>query len=89
MHIITAVAALLVFGGLVLLVINIVRSLKSGAVAGNNPWESRTLEWQVSSPPPEENFDEVPDIVGEPYSYGVPGATHAVISGGGSSKEGA
>jgi len=88
MHVITTVAALLVFAGLVILVINIVRSLKTGAVAGNNPWESRTLEWQVSSPPPEENFEEMPNVVGEPYSYGVPGATHAVMSGGGMDKEG-
>jgi cytochrome c oxidase subunit 1 len=40
-----------------------------------------TLEWQVSSPPPIFNFDEIPQIVGGPYEYGVPGARHAVFNG--------
>ena len=40
-----------------------------------------TLEWQVSSPPPVFNFDEIPQVVGNPYEYGVPGARHAVLNG--------
>ena len=40
---------------------------------------SLTLEWQVSSPPPIFNFDEIPQVVGNPYEYGVPGARHAVF----------
>ena len=38
-----------------------------------------TLEWQVSSPPPIFNFDEIPQVVGGPYEYGVPGARHAIL----------
>jgi cytochrome c oxidase subunit 1 len=41
-----------------------------------------TIEWQVSSPPPVFNFDEIPQVVGGPYEYGVPGAKHAVLKGG-------
>ena len=81
MHIITLVAALLVFGGLVILVINIIRSIKAGQPAGNNPWNSRTLEWQVSSPPPDENFEEIPTIVGAPYAYGIPGDRYVAAPG--------
>jgi cytochrome c oxidase subunit I len=36
-----------------------------------NPWESRGLEWQVSSPPPADNFDQVPVVLSGPYDYGV------------------
>ena len=46
-----------------------------------NPWRALTLEWQVSSPPPIFNFDEIPQVVGGPYEYGVPGARHAVLNG--------
>jgi cytochrome c oxidase subunit 1 len=28
------------------------------------------------------NFDEIPQVVGAPYEYGVPGAKHAVLNGG-------
>jgi cytochrome c oxidase subunit 1 len=54
---------LLASGGAVVLtlgvltsVTNAMRSLWSGAVAGNNPYEAGTLEWATSSPPPAFNF---------------------------------
>ena len=37
-------------------------SRKHGAIAGNDPWDGRTLEWTISSPPPVHNFDEVPVV---------------------------
>jgi cytochrome c oxidase subunit 1 len=36
-----------------------------------NPWRSRSLEWQLSTPPPPENFKRVPVILSSPYDYGV------------------
>ena len=61
---------------------NIIVSWARGPIAGSNPWRAMTLEWQVSSPPPVFNFDEIPQVVGGPYEYGVPGARHAILSGG-------
>jgi cytochrome c oxidase subunit 1 len=58
-----------------------VTSMRRGAPAESNPWRALTLEWQVSSPPPIFNFDEIPQVVGNPYEYGVPGARHAVLNG--------
>jgi cytochrome c oxidase subunit I len=60
---------------------NMVVSMRRGPLAVGNPWRALTLEWQVSSPPPVFNFDEIPQVVGNPYEYGVPGARHAVLSG--------
>ncbi len=40
----------------------------------SNPWQSRGLEWQVSSPPPAGNFAHVPVVLSAPYDYGDPNA---------------
>jgi len=60
---------------------NMITSWIRGPLAPANPWRSMTLEWQVSSPPPIFNFDEIPQVVGGPYEYGVEGARHAVFNG--------
>ena len=44
-------------------------SLVYGRRAGSNPWRATGLEWQTSSPPPVENFEEVPIVVTGPYDY--------------------
>ncbi|MFO7589333.1 MAG: cytochrome c oxidase subunit I [Acidimicrobiia bacterium] len=45
-------------------VVNVIVSItmKRGAVAGDDPWDGRSLEWSISSPPPEYNFAEVPEV---------------------------
>ncbi len=78
LQIMTAVGGLLVLTGVIIMLVNIVRSMKHGEVAGANPWGGRSLEWQTSSPPPEHNFAEIPEVVGQPDVYGVPGETYAV-----------
>jgi cytochrome c oxidase subunit 1 len=78
--IITAIGGFLIFFGLVIFFYNVLRSRKRGEPAGNNPWEGRTLEWMVSSPPPAENFASVPQVIGAPYDFGVPGSVHAVVA---------
>ena len=60
---------------------NVLASWRYGPAAEANPWRAHTLEWQVSSPPPVFNFDEIPTVVGGPYEYGVPGAVHGVFKG--------
>ncbi|NCJ07844.1 cytochrome c oxidase subunit I [Synechococcales cyanobacterium C] len=50
--------------------INAIWSWVKGPQAGANPWQSLTLEWMTSSPPPVENFDLDPVLVSGPYDYG-------------------
>ncbi len=77
-----SVASFFLGASTIVFLYNMVTSMRRGPVAAANPWRSLTLEWQVSSPPPRFNFDEIPQVVGNPYEYGVPGARHAVLNGG-------
>ena len=42
--------------GILVFVVNAIRTTRRGARAGNDPWLGDTLEWFTSSPPPPENF---------------------------------
>jgi cytochrome c oxidase subunit 1 len=61
---IVSVGAFLIALATLLFLTNVIVSLvlKRGEVAGNDPWDGRTLEWSISSPPPEYNFAEVPEV---------------------------
>jgi cytochrome c oxidase subunit I len=61
-NLISTIGAFVLAVGILITVVNVVRSLKVGAVAGPDPWKGNTLEWFVSSPPPDNNFDVVPRV---------------------------
>ena len=48
--------------GAFLFAINFFWSLWKGKIAGNDPWDGRTLEWSLPSPPLEHNFDVIPTV---------------------------
>ncbi|HYR42214.1 MAG TPA: cytochrome c oxidase subunit I [Terriglobia bacterium] len=49
----------------------LVWSIRYGKAAGDNPWDATGLEWQTTSPPPTENFEETPVVTWEAYDYGA------------------
>src|SRR5918998_495739 len=61
-NLISTIGAFMIAFGVLLTVINLVRSLKKGRVAGPDPWKANTLEWFTPSPPPENNFDVIPRV---------------------------
>ena len=72
-----------------LFIFNVVRGWRSGEIADSDPWDARTLEWSIPSPPPEYNFETIPTVYGrdewwaqkrQPVRRGVP-------VGGGSGEE--
>jgi len=73
--------------GILIFLLNFFRSLRHGEIAGDDPWDGRTLEWTIPSPPPEYNFAVIPEVHSrEPlWDRKHPELTHAVtpsISGG-------
>jgi len=82
LNMVISVASFVLGASVVIFAYNMITSWARGPIAESNPWRAMTIEWQVSSPPPVFNFDEIPQVVGGPYEYGVPGARHAVLKGG-------
>jgi cytochrome c oxidase subunit 1/cytochrome c oxidase subunit I+III len=61
-NLVISIGAFIFATGVLLLLVNVARSLRSGAAAGPNPWDAPTLEWSVPSPPPPYNFVSIPII---------------------------
>jgi cytochrome c oxidase subunit I len=59
-NLISTIGSFILGTGVVVTIVNVVRSLKVGVAAGPDPWKANTLEWFTSSPPPANNFDVVP-----------------------------
>lgn len=61
-NILSSFGAFIMIAGLVIIIINLFRSVKNGEKAELSPWGGQTLEWTISSPPILENFEEIPEI---------------------------
>jgi cytochrome c oxidase subunit 1 len=69
-HLASTIGSWILITGLIIMFTNLFRSLKKGRViTERNIWGGNTLEWAVPTPPPLENFDEVPTITEGPYEY--------------------
>jgi heme/copper-type cytochrome/quinol oxidase subunit 1 len=59
------VGAYIIAIGVLMFLISLVRSARSGAIAVDNPWDASSLEWMIPSPPPVHNFDKTPTVYSE------------------------
>jgi cytochrome c oxidase subunit 1 len=53
--------------GILIIVVNLLRPRKATPEELKNPWNGRTLEWRIESPPTLENFAEIPEVNHGPY----------------------
>ena len=59
---VATVGALLIGLSIRRFMLNVVLSLRRKGRAGADPWDGRTLEWAIPSPPPAYNFAEIPTV---------------------------
>jgi cytochrome c oxidase subunit 1 len=62
LNLLSTIGAFVLAGGILASVLNALWSLESGPTAGDDPWGGETIEWFAASPPPEHNFDVIPDV---------------------------
>lgn len=72
LHIIATVGSWVMVTGIFIMLINLAKGLLSKErMTEMNPWGGTTLEWTVPTPPPHENFEEIPVITRGPYERDI------------------
>ncbi len=56
---IATIGSFIIAVSVLVFMVNVWKSRK-GPLVGDDPWDARTLEWTIPSPPPEYNFAEIP-----------------------------
>jgi cytochrome c oxidase subunit I+III len=79
LNLIASVGAGLMFVSLLMYGINVIRSLRIGSVAADDPWHGASLEWATSSPPPVFNFAPLPGVASRDSLWNRPEDQPVVI----------
>ncbi len=78
LNLLATVGAMILGLSFLVFYINLAASQVRGAKAPADPWDGRSLEWSIASPPPEYNFGSVPAVRGrDPFwirKYGRAGS---------------
>ncbi|MDX1510295.1 MAG: cbb3-type cytochrome c oxidase subunit I, partial [Nitriliruptorales bacterium] len=61
-NLLSTVGAFVIAISATIFLINFIKSIRNGEPAGGDPWDARTLEWSIPSPPKVHNFDEIPQV---------------------------
>jgi cytochrome c oxidase subunit I len=68
-----SVSAFVLGFSMLIFIANTVYSMIFARVAAEqNPWRSKSIEWQIPHPVPVYNFRQIPVFDSDPYDYGVP-----------------
>jgi cytochrome c oxidase subunit 1 len=86
-NLVATIGAFIIAVSFTVFMVNVVRALARGKEAGADPWDARTLEWSIPSPPPHYNFAEIPlvkardDLWHRKYSEDRTGRAVPVVAG--------
>ncbi len=61
-NLVASIGSFVLAFGVLLFLINVVRTTRKGAAAPLDPWDARSLEWMTINPPKEHNFDVIPTV---------------------------
>jgi cytochrome c oxidase subunit I len=61
-NLVSSIGAFILATGILLFVINVIKTARKPADAPLDPWDARSLEWMTASPPKEYNFDVIPTV---------------------------
>ena len=59
---VSTIGASIIALSILVFIVNIIKTAKSKERAPQDPWDARTLEWTIPTPPPEYNFKDIPVV---------------------------
>jgi cytochrome c oxidase subunit 1 len=65
MNLLSSFGSVIIAISVLVFIYNLVRSIRQGEIAGNDPWGGGTLEWSMPSPPPHYNFATIPTVTSQ------------------------
>jgi len=69
LNVLSSAGASILAVGYILPLCYLIWALRYGKKAPPNPWAATGLEWQTASPPPKDNFLQIPIVKRGPYDY--------------------
>jgi cytochrome c oxidase subunit I len=69
LQLLSSIGSYVMVAGLALMFSTLGWGMRHGRKAPANPWGGATLEWQIPSPVPAENFHEIPTVTRGPYVF--------------------
>jgi heme/copper-type cytochrome/quinol oxidase subunit 1 len=62
LNLVSTIGSYVLAVSVIMFLVNVVMSARSGRPAGDDPWEADTLEWATTSPPAVYNFAKIPVV---------------------------
>jgi cytochrome c oxidase subunit I len=62
LNLLATIGAFIIATSVLVFIVNVIFTARRGEHVGHDPWDARTLEWSIPSPPPEYNFAVVPVV---------------------------
>ncbi len=61
-NMVSTIGSFIIAVSILFFIVNVAKTMRAGQVAGDDPWDGRTLEWSIPSPPPVYNFARIPTV---------------------------